>query len=302
MKFGILTLAFYGNATMERMLANTGGFVDKIYLSHSPVPWSKYNSHAREIFSSDFDTNKISEFPYAEKIHFIEGVWESDESQREHALQQARADGIDYLIIQDADEFYMPEDFLKNLEGIRNNPNYPAYICPWVKFWKNTGYVMQARKHRGIPKQTVTTCPNFAVNVNYPGIHFNLSRLVNEMDNAFMLDGLCLHLCWVLTNEEVLKKISTWGHSHQFDYKKWYKHKWLAWNKDTRYIGLFKRSDYLRAVPFYGTLPKELEGFELPNQETMPLNFLEKLDCWRLDCKSMVEVKLLDNKKRFLKK
>lgn len=302
MKFGILTLAFYGNATLDRMLANTGAYVDKIYLSHSPVPWSKYNWNAREIFSSDFDRSKIPGFPYSEKIQFIEGVWESEESQRDQALQQARADGIDYLIIQDADEFYLPEDFLKNLQGIRNNPDYPAYLCPWVKFWKTTEFVMLSRKHLGVPKQTVTTCPNFAVNVNYPGIHFNSNRLVNGMDKAFMLDGLCLHLCWVLTNEEVLKKIITWGHSHQFDYKKWYKHKWLAWNKNTEYIGLFKRSDYLSAVPFHGMLPKELNGFGLPEQEFKPLTVLEKLDCWVLDLKAMVQVWLLENKKRVCRK
>lgn len=298
MKFGILTLAFYGNNTLERMLANTGGLVDKIYLSHSPVPWNKYNTHARENFTSDFNSERISTFPFANKIHFLEGIWESEESQREQALQQARADGIDFLIIQDADEFYLPEDFMKNLEGIRNNPNYPAYTCPWLKFWKNTGFVMQARKHNGKSKQTVTTCPNFAVNVNYPGIHFCSKRLINESENSFMLEGLCLHLCWVLTNEEVFKKISTWGHSHEFDYQKWFKHKWLSWREDTRYIGLFKRSDYLRAVPFKGALPKELDDFELPKQEYRRLSILEKLDCWRLDLKSLIQIELSEKKKQ----
>lgn len=283
MKFAILTLAFYGGKTLDRMLANTGGFVDKIYLSHSPVPWNKYNPEARTKFKSDFDVDKVSKLPYNDKITLLQGVWESDEAQREHALQQARADGIDYLIVQDSDEFYLPEDFQKNLNGIRANPDHPAYVCPWVKFWKNINYVMQARKHNGLNYQTVTTCPNFAVNVNYPGIHFNLSRLVNENHKAFMLEGLCLHLCWVLTDEEVLKKISTWGHSHQFDYKKWYKHKWLSWTPKTKHLGLFKRSDYYQSVPFYGQLPKELNGLEMPEITFEPLSLFEKVDSWRID-------------------
>lgn len=298
MKFAILTLAFYGSKTLDRMLMNTGGFVDKIYLSHSPIPWSKYNPEARTMFKSDFDIDKISKLPYYEKIELLQGVWESDEAQREHALKQARADGIDYLIVQDSDEFYLPEDFQKNLDGIRANPDHPVYVCPWVKFWKNTRYVMQARKHKGLYFQTVTTCPNFAVNVNFPGIHFNLSRLVNENRKAFMLNGLCLHLCWVLTNEEVLKKISTWGHSHQFDYKKWYKHKWLSWTPETKNIGLFKRTDYYQAVPYYGEFPKELDGLDMPEQTLEPLSLSEKIDSWRIDKISMIRFFFLELRKK----
>jgi len=299
MKFAILTLAFYGNATLERMLKNTGGMVDAIYLSHSPVPWSKYNPDARHKYTSDFNPEKVSSLPYAEKIKFLTGVWETDEAQREDALQQARKDGIDYLIVQDSDEFYLKEEFLKNLEGIRKNPDHPVYVCPWVKFWKNTQYVMQARIHDGQYHQTVTTCPNFAVNVNYPGIHFSLSRLVNENHRPFMLEGLCLHLCWVLTNEQVLKKISTWGHSHQFDHLKWFKHKWLSWTPQTKHIGLFKRSDYYQAVPFNGVLPEELHGFELEPQPSEKLGFLASIDSWRLDMLSLLKINLVELRQKF---
>jgi hypothetical protein len=226
------------------------------------------------------------------KIVFIEGIWDTDEAQREHALQVAKKDGIDYLIIQDADEFYMPDQFLLNLKTIEQYPNYPAYTCPWVKFWKSTDYVMEARVHDGKQNQVISLCPNFAVNVNWPGIHFNLSRLVNEIDKAYKLPGLCLHLCWVLSDDQVLKKISTWGHSHQFDYKIWYKHKWLAWTPKTKYIGVFSRANYNRAVKNSFELPKELIGFSMLNQDFVSLNLFDTFYSFCLDILSVLKIEL----------
>jgi hypothetical protein len=297
-KFAILTLVFYGNYTLRRMLANTGAYVDRIYLSYSPVPWSHYNNRAREAFQSDFDKSQLAGFPFAEKITLLEGVWVSEEDQRNHALEAARQDGIDYLIIQDADEFYLPEDFQRNLEGIRENPNYPVYRCPWTVFWKTTGYVIQVLEHEGKPRQTVTTCPNFAVNVNWPGIHFSSRRLVNAMDQVYMLDGLCLHLAWVLSDAEVQQKISTWGHSHQFDTQKWYRHKWLAWRPGTKHLGHITRAGYLAAVPYHGVLPREIQDLPQLAQNYQPLSCLARLDCWLMDALSLFRVKLSGLKRK----
>lgn len=274
------------------MLANTGAFVDRIYLSHSPVPWNQYNEQARSSFRSDFNKSRLSSFPYSNKVKLLEGVWISEEDQRNHALQTAKKDGMDYLIIQDADEFYLPEDFQKNLEGIRNNPDYPMYRCPWTVFWKTTEYVIQVRDHEGKVNQTVSTCPNFAVNIHWPNISFSSRRLVNQMEDAFMLEGLCLHLAWVLSDEGVLQKISTWGHSHQFDFQKWYRHKWLAWKPETKYIGHITRYNYRAAVPYTGKLPKELEEFEVDSQSYQALNLIEKIDCFFLDGLSFLKVLL----------
>lgn len=297
-KFAILTLAFYGEGTMERMLQNTGGFVDKIYLSHSPIPWSAYNTNACDNYKSEFDTKKIRSLPYTDKITLLEGVWASEEDQRNHGLEAARGDGIDYLIIQDLDEFYLPEDFEKNLEGIRQHPNAPVYRCPWTVFWKNTSYVIQVREHEGKSLQTVTTCPNFGVNVNWPGIHFSSRRLVNEIDRAYMLDGLCLHLAWVLSDAEVQQKISTWGHSHQFDTQKWYRHKWLAWKPSMHYIGHITRANYIQAVPYLGNLPTEIQDLPTPPQEYQALSVLDKLDSWMLDIISIIKIQLSSIKRK----
>lgn len=291
-KFSIHTLVFYGLDMLKLMVANTGQYVDKIYLSHSKMPWSAYNKKAPELYYSSIDSSLIDDFPFREKIVWLEGNWSSEEDQRNHSLERARADGMDYMIIQDADEFYQPEEFLKNLKTIEANPNYPAYRCSWTIFWKSVDYVIKVREHQGKEGVVITTCPNFAVNTKINDIKFVNRRLINKMKDAFMLPGLCMHLAWVLSDEEVLQKIQTWGHSNQFNYLKWYRQKWLAWTPQTTYIGHITRANYLGAVPFIGDLPKELNNLPRKNQILLKLNLIERLDSWLKDIISIIRVKL----------
>lgn len=290
MKFAIHTLVFYGLDTLRLMVENTGGMVDRIYLSHSRKPWNAYNDQAGQMYESNIDESFIRDFPYRDKLVWLEGEWSSEEEQRNHSLDRARNDGMDYMIIQDADEFYLQEDFKANLEGIRNNPNYPAYRCPWTVFWKNTKYVIRVRQ--GKSSTTVTTCPNFAVNVNMPDVRFTSRRLVNRINESFMLPGLCLHLAWVLTDQEVLQKIQTWGHSHQFDNMAWYRHKWRAWTPRTKYIGHITRANYIDAVPFQGTLPDVLQRHQVKINPPVKLRLPDLIYCAWLDGKSLLRITL----------
>jgi len=289
-KFAIHTLVFYGLDTLRLMVQNTGALVDKIYLSHSKKPWTAYNEQAAVHYESNINERFIDDFPFREKIVWLEGEWRSEEDQRNHSLKRARADGMDYMIIQDADEFYLESEFLANLQAIRANPNYPAYRCPWTVFWKTTGYVLNVRQ--GNTFATVTTCPNFAVNVNMPDVKFSSRRLVNRIQEAYMLPGLCLHLAWVLSDAEVLQKIETWGHSHQFDRMAWYRHKWKAWKPSIKYIGHISRANYLGAVPFKGILPPELQGLFIRGQQYEPLTIRDQMYCWYLDMKSRLRTRL----------
>jgi hypothetical protein len=271
------------------MIENTGDLVDKIYLSHSRVPWSAYNKLAIDIHQSTMSIELIADFPHKEKIVWLEGIWKTEEDQRNHSLDRARADGMDYMIIQDADEFYHPNEFSNNLKEIASNPNYPVYRCPWIVFWKDLKHVIQVRNTSG-NFATITTCPNFAINLNMSEVRFVNRRLVAQMDQAYQLSGLCYHLAWVLSDDSVLKKIETWGHSHQFNYMKWFKHKWLAWREETRYIGTISRANYLKAIRFEGTIPAELKGLPSLEQRFVPLSIIEKIDNLRLDVQSLISI------------
>ncbi|HSR37790.1 MAG TPA: hypothetical protein VLL95_02655 [Phnomibacter sp.] len=288
LRFGVMTLLYYSEGTIVEMIDNCAPFVDKIYVGFSELPWSDYNKNARTEFKGSASLEVLKDSKWHDKIEVISGVWKSEVDERNDILSKARQDGMDYLIIQDADEFYHPEDYRRNIEGITANPNHPVYRCPWTVFWKNTENVILIRPDMYSKPTTVTTCPNFAVNCNMPDVQFAVTRLANRMNEAFMLTGLCLHLAWVLDDEKVWMKVQTWGHSHQFNGKKWFKHKWLAWKPSTSYIGNITRANYLKAVPFKGELPEQLKTMPQLKQEYVPLTMAEKLDCMIMDATSVV--------------
>ena len=73
LRFSIHTLVFYGLDSLRLMVENTGGFVEKIYLSHSKKPWNAYNKDAPEMYQSSVDISLIADFPYKEKLVWLEG-------------------------------------------------------------------------------------------------------------------------------------------------------------------------------------------------------------------------------------
>ena len=67
---------------------------------------------------------------FCHKIELIEGDWETDEDERNTCLRKAKNDGFDFLIIQDADEFFIKDDYKKNIKKIIQNPDYELYTTP----------------------------------------------------------------------------------------------------------------------------------------------------------------------------
>lgn len=257
-------------------IENCAPFVEKIFVLYSELPYSKYNPSAREKYKNTSRKEILIESKFFSKVELIEGIWDTEEEQRNECLQKAKAEEFDFLIVQDADEFFLPEDYKKNIKCISSNPDYNFYQVPWILFWKNTNYILLYRKHGNKRNVTVTDCPVYAVNLK-KNVFFKKTRILNTRQNFLMLEGLCLHLSWVLSDAEVYRKISTWSHSHQVNIEKWYRWKWLAWKPDTKNIGVIGVIDVKRAVRYTGVLPIELSTIRKPEQNFIELSSLEKL-------------------------
>jgi len=251
-KFALHVLMFNCQDTIVGMLDNCGPFVDRIYVAYSRHPW-KYNAKARNDVTNTTDKEIIKQSKYYGKIELIEGQWDYDEDQRNACLSKAKHDGFDYLIIQDADEFYHPQDYRKNIEEIKANPGYEIYRTPWYCFWKNLNYVVV--NETGAP---IVGYPEFAVNCK-TDVKFVRAR-TTDARKEYTLPGLCYHLSYVMPDEALWLKINTWSHSHQFDVKRWYRRKWLKWNESVKDLHPVDPPSWSRAVKFEGRLPPELEG------------------------------------------
>lgn len=255
-RFAVHVLMFDCDEFILRMIDNCAPFVDRIYVAYSELPWSAYNPHARQRYRNTTDKNILKQSQHVDKIELIEGVWDTDEDQRNACLDRARQDGFDYLIIQDADEFYTAEDYQKNLLEISKKTDWELYVTPWCTFWKTLDYVWENQDG-----SIIMGYPEFALNCK-TDVRFTRSRRTNA-EKHYQLPGLCFHLSYVRTDEKMYRKIKTWSHGHQFDVDAWYHFKWRRWNETTTDLhpwpGVVRR-----AVKYTGRLPEALAGFESP--------------------------------------
>lgn len=250
-KFATHVLLFGQDKWIMRNIANAYPHVNKIYIAYSELPWT-YNPNARNLYKNSFDLNIIRNSEFADKIHIIEGLWDDEEAQRNACAEQAAKDGMEYLIIHDADEFYFHEDFENLKRYINNNPTADYYKVGWLCFWKSFNYVLLTPNG-----QPICGYPEFAINLKN-GVRFQSKRRPDR--SKFLIipteHGACYHGSYVLTNEELLQKINSWGHTNDFDKEKWYNEKWLKWNENTLNLHLVTPNDWSKAKKYNGKLPE----------------------------------------------
>ena len=70
------------------------------------------------------------------------------------------------------------------------------------------------------------------------------------------------HAAYVLTNEELLKKIQTWSHANNFDVMKWYNEKWLNWTPETKDLHPSWPIAFANAEEYTGELPEVIEDLK----------------------------------------
>ncbi|MCA6379549.1 MAG: hypothetical protein IM606_16935 [Cytophagales bacterium] len=274
-KIAVQILYFNSHHFILHTLANCVSHVDKIFLSYSPSPWSVYNKDALNDFKNQSSLDIVRQSINYSKVEIVQGVWETEEAQREACRLIAQEQGYDFLIVQDADEFYLPEDYESNIQLMVENPQYEVYQTPWINFWKSTRYALVHKQHLGVSNTLYSTCPLFAINLRLP-VKFESRRVPKNSTSVFQLKGICFHLSYVFSDIDMFIKISTWGHAHQVN-KNWFKWKWLAWHFDKRNINPFCSVDWVKAVPFTGLLPAELQRFENPIHISIQLTLYDRL-------------------------
>lgn len=281
-EFAVMTFGYNCTRTILPMINNCAPFVDRIYLIYSEVPWGAYNAEARAKYRNQTPLKLFDESPHRDKLEIVEGVWDTEEDARNEVLRRSRAAGYHFMILQDPDEFYLPEDYQANIAGLRSFPEATAYQVPWIVFWRNLQYVLEYRYYEEKWNTPYTVCPLYAVNLK-SSTEFHKRRLITEMQNPCRLPGVCYHLSWVYSDAELLEKVSTWSHVQDFRGDKWYRWKWQGWRPRTRNLDHFDFASVRRAVRFEGRLPDELKQIEMPSQVYVPLAPGERLNEWASD-------------------
>lgn len=290
MTFAVHAFNYCNDDLVLRWVANVYPHVETIYLVYPEAPWD-YNPavSSDESYRNTADPTLVQKSRYADKIRFVLGQWPSDEAQRNHVVDLARREGHDYLIVQDIDEFYRPEEMQKNLSGIIANPDFCLYKNPWNIFWKNVSYVLEFRETvlnhnaqcRFIARNTPTSfSTSFALNLRRKARFFRSRAVACDEDDIFLLPGLCCHLSWVKSDADVRLKLDTWTHSAEV-WPRWFHVKWLNWRPSSRWLSYSDPLSWNRAVPFEGLLPMEIAdyqpGFQAAPSRSMKINVDECL-------------------------
>jgi hypothetical protein len=255
MKFATHIVLFGQDKWIMKCIENAYPHVDRIYIAYSEKPWG-YNPVARTTYKNSFDLNKIRESRFYNKITIIEDDWLTEESQRNACVDRAKADGMDYLMIHDADEFYFHNDFEILKLFIINHPSYDIYTCGWISFWKTFKYIT-------VPNLStkIVGNPQIFINLN-SGVRFQRKRGPTGNQIINIPNVICYHASYVLTNVELQEKLKTWGHYNDFNVDAWYKNIWLKWTPNMINMHPVNPPAWYKAIEFNEKLPEVLKDME----------------------------------------
>jgi hypothetical protein len=268
MKFATCVLAYNQDKWIMRNIENSYPHVDRIYVGYSKVPWN-YDPESRFFRLNNFDINIIKDSKYIDKITIIEGNWFHEFDERNEILNTAKKDGMDYLMIHDADEFYFHEDFEKLKKIVYDNPGYDSYAVQLCAFWKSFKYVLitpqrieEGKQLGGKISGMAETVLDLSKNLKFIHIRYSGAKKYLVLDRN---DLIFYHASYVLTNEELYNKIKTWAHRNDFDPDKWYVEKWLNWTLDTKILHPIYNWAWTHAEKYNEKLPEVIEDLKNSN-------------------------------------
>jgi hypothetical protein len=261
MKLGVHILAYNVSRFIGPVIENAGPHVDRIYIAYSTRAFG-YNAEKRDT-PNPTRREELLATPFADKTVVIDGDWALDEEARNACLQRARQDGCDYLLVQDADEFYPEESWAANKAALAAAREPLTYKTSWYNFWKTPEYVIQDAKGSIVDHNASFAIPCAS------DVHFSWKRTTSVGHGIPVLPGICFHFGYALTDGEMLEKISTWSHTNDmFDLQGWYRHKWLGWTPDTRNLHVAYPPQWPRAVRFEARRPHFADALELSLHDT----------------------------------
>jgi hypothetical protein len=269
MKIAVHLHAYNASRFIKLVLHNMAPFVDKIYVAYSHRP-AGYVPESRANKSNPTAIDEILTAGIGAKLEVVQGDWLTEESMRNACLDRAKADGFDWMLIQDADEFYPEQSWHQILRVLRSNPQQEHFVTTWYNFWKSSHYVL-ANEHGEIK----STNAGFAIRCRQH-LKFTDKRLTNAV-NSRVIDAPCYHYGYVVSNEEMAHKISTWGHAREFNTERWYRLKWMNWRETTRYLHPTSPATWKSAIRFPLEQPDFADEFALPVKPAVGLTLNDLL-------------------------
>jgi hypothetical protein len=258
MKIAAHILAYNVDKFIEPVLKNLENNVDKVYIAYSEYPWN-YNPINKLLYKNETNLEYLNSLinKFDCDIEIITGNWDYEEEQRNECLNKAREENFDWLIIQDADEFYTQEGWIEIRKVLENDKFYDHFKTTWFNFWKSSKFVIQYED--GSIKGSNA---GFAVRCS-SNLYFIRARNCSYTEKSKTIDIPCYHYGYVLSDNEMLMKINLWAHTNEFftNRQEWYELKYKNWNLKSKYLNTKNPISFNKAIVFNEVQPEFAEQF-----------------------------------------
>ena len=179
---------------------------------------------------------------------------------RNYLLEKAKRENYDLVMVQDTDEFLSKEDYnflLTDYIPTMFEHGYDSFAIRLKNFWKDWNNILVCEE------ELIPEWPGEWATLGlrtYPDMKFTNMRAHTSIQKCGVLQPCYLyHGTFVLSDEQVTKKIKNWGHSKDIDFEKWYREKWLNWTPETEDLHPSTRPQiWKKAIKYTGDLPENL--------------------------------------------
>ena len=210
MKVLAFTVLHYGKEYLKYSIESVRNSVDAHYIAYTALPSFGYTTHLKNP-----DTREELKAICDQFAHVIwddvQGI-NQENAHRQKAIDYARNNGFDIILVVDYDEVWKPELVNEAIEAAYNSKagNFLVSGNRWVTLWKSFNeYVTDG----------------FA-----PVRLFNLKN--NLMQPETIEKGFIYHMGYCISDELMAYKISCHGHRADFVRNNaWFEHKWKNYQR-----------------------------------------------------------------------
>lgn len=216
-RFGVVCIAFDDTDWISAMIEGCHPVVDRLFFMVSRTYWTGAPG------SNEGTLAAIRAYPDLEgKIEIIEGEWPDEVAARNTGLALCRQYDLQFAVIVDADEIYDPGVLGMMMEFAKCERTADAWILPQTTYWKTYRYKIDSTGHNGQLGIVRIGEPKFV------RLRTTTARRVSSVPLAL---GVCHHLSYVRTNDQMLTKLTYSPHASEF-LPGWFNNVWLRWDED----------------------------------------------------------------------
>lgn len=158
----------------------------------------------------------------AGKLKLIRGQWTSETEQRNAGLLLLQNLGIPYCFTVDADEIYDPLELESMQRLVLTKPEVGAWYMSWWTYWKSERYRID-------PPEEFQPLVFLRIGRGKFAEHRAVVAHGHEAIPSSV--GMCHHMSYARSDEEIARKISTFSHAHEIR-PGWFEDIWLRWDSN----------------------------------------------------------------------